>query len=78
MCDTLNLKTNENFCWRRLNDILPANELGISSVFVKYGYGKLEGHRVTQRDDTNVRYNRTKELSVAGSISFSKKQINFI
>ena len=42
--DTLNLRTNETiFVGDSINDILPANELGITSVFVKYGYGKLEG-----------------------------------
>ena len=42
--DSLNVKTNETiFVGDSINDIIPANELGVFSFFVKYGYGKLEG-----------------------------------
>ena len=40
-----NLKVNPNetiFVGDSMNDIIPANEIGVSSFFVKYGYGKLE------------------------------------
>ena len=40
--DSLNVQYNETiFIGDSLNDIVPANELGIVSVFVTYGYGKM-------------------------------------
>ena len=41
--DSVNVKSSETiFVGDSLNDIVPANELGISSVFVTYGYGTMD------------------------------------
>ncbi len=41
--DRVNVKSSETiFVGDSLNDIVPANELGISSVFVTYGYGTMD------------------------------------
>ena len=41
--DSVNAKSSETiFVGDSLNDIVPANELGISSVFVTYGYGTMD------------------------------------
>ena len=41
--DSVNVKSSETiFVGDSLNDIVPANELGIISVFVTYGYGTMD------------------------------------
>ena len=60
------------------NDIIPANELGMDSVFVSYGYGKLE-----QKVEPKYSIERIDEIlqliwGQSNLNSFIKKEIDFI